>query len=93
MSLLTVPPAKVTWTPREAVEQHIQAYLRNPGGKVLIVVGPKASGKSTAARHALRDVRGAALVQLTGKTSSEGSCSSPWACLSVGASLKSTCRR
>jgi hypothetical protein len=63
----TAPPEKGIWTTREEVEQHFRAYLRNPSEQVLIVAGPKGTGKSTAALHAVRDVRGIAYVSLSGE--------------------------
>jgi hypothetical protein len=64
MALSVVPAEETTWIPREPVEERFRAYLRLPIGRVLIVVGPEEAGKSTAARHALRDVRGAVCVRL-----------------------------
>mmetsp|Transcript_34764 Transcript_34764/g.82000 ORF Transcript_34764/g.82000 Transcript_34764/m.82000 type:complete len:428 (+) Transcript_34764:44-1327(+) len=63
----TAPPEKGIWTTREEVEQHFRDYLRNPSEQVLIVAGPKGTGKSTAALHAVRDVRGTAYVSLSGE--------------------------
>ncbi|KAJ1632841.1 hypothetical protein T492DRAFT_904693 [Pavlovales sp. CCMP2436] len=63
----TAPPEEGIWTTREEVEQHFHDYLRNPSQKVLIVAGPKGTGKSTAALHAVRDVHGTAYVSLSGE--------------------------
>ncbi|KAJ1632802.1 hypothetical protein T492DRAFT_867757 [Pavlovales sp. CCMP2436] len=53
--------------PTFALLTHFRAYLLNPSKKVLIVTGPKGTGKSTAALHAVRDVRGTAFVSLNGE--------------------------
>jgi hypothetical protein len=63
----SAPLEKVVWVTRETVEQHFHAYLRNPSAKVLVVAGPKGTGKSTAALHAVRDARGIAYVSLSGE--------------------------
>jgi hypothetical protein len=67
MARSIVPADETTWIPREAVEKRFRAYLHGPPGEILVVSGPKAAGKSTAALHALRDVRGATLVKLKGQ--------------------------
>jgi hypothetical protein len=63
----TAPQESDVWIARETVEQHFRAYLRNPSKTVLIVAGPKGTGKSTAALHAVRDARGVAYVSLSGE--------------------------
>jgi len=61
----TGPAEKATWVSREAVEGHFDAYLHAPPGTVCIVAGPKGTGKSCAAVHAVLGKRGVAYVDVT----------------------------
>ena len=63
----SAPPEEHVWVTREVVEQHFRAYLRDPSAQVLVVAGPKGTGKSTAALHAVRDARGVVYVSLSGE--------------------------
>jgi hypothetical protein len=70
--MLSNGPAETTkWISREPVEEHFNAYLRAPPGQVCIVAGPKGMGKSSAAKHAVRNLSGVAYVDLKGEILTE----------------------
>jgi hypothetical protein len=70
--MLSNGPAETTkWISREPVEEHFHAYLRASPGKVCIGAGPKGTGKSSAAKHAVRNLCGVAYVELKGEILTE----------------------
>jgi hypothetical protein len=61
-----MPPRVGEWIERATVEQRIKKHVESRDPKILIMVGPNASGKSTSVQHALRDTRGIVRVDLKG---------------------------